>query len=414
MAHPPETETTEYQLTPELALELELANLKQELERRNAAGLETVLFIPITGGEGCGKTTLMKNLENLLNQIGIANDKVKMLGGNPVSDQIRAIILDRAVTNFSATVNVRLLQASIASAAQQLREMALAAQGQPTVIFGDRSPYDTAVYQILAEAHEYGVTWERSHDITQENLAAFNEMGVEPTFTIYIKLDPAIGLARKHSQGELNRFEEKTVAFHRKVATGFDHFAGNRRGQIVTLEGQLTPVELQLETLRRVNDFLSAHPTEGILGQPVTVENLTGWYREPSMLQRLFSLRLVETFGEAMTYLKTLHKISIWLRDDDAPMAQRVAVWQQIEAGMRQSVDIFRLIDAFMRDSHSFNLVLNNLSPEEMVEDGWRYWYTIQDEVDHVMRGIGSRTNSEDEWTFRAPNIDPPREEQAE
>lgn len=136
-------------------LERVVGEVSQEFTRREIEGLDTILFLPITGGEGCGKTTLLKALDQRFQHFHLPVTIVKMLGGQETSDAIRSLILSSTAAKMTTPATVSILQASMYEAA--LGSIApIVKENRKLIILGDRSPWDAAVYQYLAQGKSLG------------------------------------------------------------------------------------------------------------------------------------------------------------------------------------------------------------------------------------------------------------------
>lgn len=189
------------------------------------------LFITFEGGEGAGKTTLIDKIEQELKNRGVPVVRTREPGGTKLSEQIRHWLLDKS---FDITVGDKAEMLLFLSArAQHLEELILPALAQGKVVLCDRFNDSTVVYQGVARGLGF--------DYVQKlcTLAC----GIEPDLTLFLDLDPRIGLARTRrthkdtaKAGEMDRIESEKLEFHEKVRQGFLKLAASNTQRIHVLD----------------------------------------------------------------------------------------------------------------------------------------------------------------------------------
>ena len=61
--------------------------------------------------------------------------------------------------------------------------------------------------------------------------------GLESDLTIWLDVDVEVGLSRKRGQATLDRIEQETIAFHRRVQEGYTELAGSYPSRIMRVDG---------------------------------------------------------------------------------------------------------------------------------------------------------------------------------
>ena len=79
-------------------------------------------FITFEGLDGCGKSTQLHRLAEVVRAEGIEVVETREPGGTPIGERIRAIVLDSATSGLAARAELALL---FASRAQQIHEVIL-------------------------------------------------------------------------------------------------------------------------------------------------------------------------------------------------------------------------------------------------------------------------------------------------
>ena len=176
------------------------------------------LFITLEGGEGAGKSTLMKHLAEHYTKQGREVVTLREPGGTQLGESIRHLILDNSKHSKLAVRSELLL--FLASRAQLVDEVISPAIAKGKVVICDRFNDSTVVYQ--GAARKLGM------DLVQD-LCLFACANKEPTFTLYLSINPEQGLARaqktKKDYAKADRFESETLEFHRLVHNAYQQLA---------------------------------------------------------------------------------------------------------------------------------------------------------------------------------------------
>jgi dTMP kinase len=168
-------------------------------------------------------------------------------GGTPISDRVRAILLDSAAAGMDATTELLLYAASRRQHVVEVIQPALQ-RGVPVLC--DRYTDATLAYQ------GYG----RLLDLDRlQTLNQWATDGVKPDLTLLFDLDEEAGLTRAHARNagmevDESRFELEDLRFHRRVREGYLSLAAAEpeRFAIVEAMGSIDEVFARtLETLRQ-------------------------------------------------------------------------------------------------------------------------------------------------------------------
>ena len=167
-------------------------------------------FLTLEGGEGAGKTTLIRALEAWLKDRGIEVVITREPGGTPGAEQLRDILLKGATDRWSPVTEALLMYAARVDHVERLIEPALA---RGAWVISDRFADSTMAYQGTAG----GVPVARIRQIHAAALGDFN-----PDLTLILDLDPRTGLERTVTRGEdATRFERFDADFHARLRQAF-------------------------------------------------------------------------------------------------------------------------------------------------------------------------------------------------
>jgi len=196
------------------------------------------LFVTLEGPEGSGKSTQLPLLVRWLEQRGYGVLHTREPGGTPISERIRDLLHDPAHTEMTARAEILLYSAA---RAQHVEERIRPALEQGRIVLCDRFFDSTYAYQ----GYGRGLDLEALHTITR-----FATGGLVPDVTLYLDLEPEVGLGRRRQGGgEMNRLDREALDFHRRVRLGYLKLAAAEPDRWITLDGAGTIQEVQ-ETIR--------------------------------------------------------------------------------------------------------------------------------------------------------------------
>ena len=193
-------------------------------------------FITFEGVEGSGKTTQVERLADRLRRAGRTVVTTREPGGTPISDRIRAVVLDRTTVEIHPHTEALLMCAARAQLVHEVIRPALAA-GQ--VVICDRYSDSTFAYQGYARGQDLA---------TLRTINEFATGGLVPDLTLLLDLPAEAGLARRFGTGSeaapTNRMDRLDLAFHRKVAAGYHALAqaDPDRWRLVAAEGPVDDI----------------------------------------------------------------------------------------------------------------------------------------------------------------------------
>jgi dTMP kinase len=187
-------------------------------------------FITFEGIEGCGKSTQLQMLAQLLTDQGRSVTVTREPGGCPIADQVRSILLD---ANNSAMTPLAELLLYAAARAQHMAEVVMPALQAGRIVLCDRFTDATAAYQ------GYG----RQLDMTViRQLNQLATVGVGPELTILLDCPVEIGLERAMARinnscgAREERFELEALSFHRRVREGYLTLAAREPERFVIID----------------------------------------------------------------------------------------------------------------------------------------------------------------------------------
>ncbi len=189
-------------------------------------------FITFEGGEGSGKTTLIQAIACHYEQQGRQVVATREPGGIDIAEQIREIILNRSNTAMDGRTEALLYAAA--------RRQHWIERIKPALIRGELVLCDRFIDSSLAyQGYARGLGVDEVYNINQ-----FATEGVLPSLTIWLDLDPEIGLARiaDNQQREVNRLDLENLEFHQRIRQGYQLLAERYPDRIYRIHAD-QPVE---------------------------------------------------------------------------------------------------------------------------------------------------------------------------
>lgn len=184
-------------------------------------------FVTFEGCDGCGKTTTLERVFEILREKRLPVKTTREPGGVPIAEQIRNVILDNKNTAMDIKTETLLYAAS---RRQHLMEKVVPMLNENDLVLSDRFVDSSLVYQGYARG------------VGVDEVARINEFAIEglwPDVTYFLDVAPDVCLERLHrdSGHEVNRLDLEKMSFHQKVYEGFKHLAEKYPQRIVTIDG---------------------------------------------------------------------------------------------------------------------------------------------------------------------------------
>jgi dTMP kinase len=171
------------------------------------------MFITFEGGEGAGKTTLIERIYEELQQRGERVVKTRAPGATAAGLVIRDLLLHHEEP-LSSRAELLLYLADRAEHTAKIIRPALA---EKKIVLCDRFNDSTVAYQGAGRG--YGPHFVRT-------LCHFATQDLEPDLTLYLDLDPEIGLDRVKKSGMTkDKIESEKILFHQTIRAAFHAIA---------------------------------------------------------------------------------------------------------------------------------------------------------------------------------------------
>lgn len=209
-------------------------------------------FIVFEGIEGSGKSTQAQRLSRHLREIGRKSVLTKEPGGTPLSNRIRAILLDPAEDGMDPLTELMLYAAS---RRQHVVDVIRPSVEHDAVVLCDRFTDATLAYQGFGRGLDLDRLRELNHWVTD---------GLVPDLTIILDLPEDVGLSRaRHRNREQDlelesRLEGEDLRFHRRVREGYLTLAEESPERYALISADGDPDEVFARIMAVISDRASA------------------------------------------------------------------------------------------------------------------------------------------------------------
>ena len=189
-------------------------------------------FIVIDGGEGSGKTTILKWFAET--PFGKKFLITHEPGGTKFADKIRALALSEEATRAPAETQFGLMWAA---RAEHLKNKIIPALAKGVNVISDRFDSSTFAYQIYGqEAKHLGKLFWQTREVFLRQQ--------KPDLYIFLDVEPEVGLKRVAGRKETKtHFDERRLDFHRRVRAGFLGFFKNVPHKIIDANQSMKAVQ---------------------------------------------------------------------------------------------------------------------------------------------------------------------------
>src|SRR3954447_22825700 len=208
------------------------------------------VLIAFEGGEGAGKSTQVKRLQEWLTSEGLVARATFEPGATQAGAGIRAIVLDRAQVGMSPRAEALLYAAD---RAQHVHDVLRPALDAGEVVVTDRFVDSSLAYQGAG----------RTIPLDEiRTLSRWATQGLVPDLTVLLDLPPEVGLAGARGRAAADRLESESLDFHQRVRQTFRALAEAEPDRYLVVDAQQAPDEIAAEIRRRVAELLSGLPLQ--------------------------------------------------------------------------------------------------------------------------------------------------------
>ncbi|WP_245763847.1 dTMP kinase [Pseudoalteromonas denitrificans] len=201
--------------------------------------------LPLKKKFGCGKSTAIALCQNYFKQKKVSYIDVREPGGTPLAESLRELVKAEHQEVMSPEAELLIMYAA---RAQLVTNIIVPALNRNTWVLADRHDLSSQAYQ--------GGGREISSN-TLSSLANIVLKELKPDLTIYLDLDPKIGLARAAQRGALDRIEQEQLTFFQRTRAKYLEIAQSDN-TIKTVDASQTIENVHQDIINVLNDFFNA------------------------------------------------------------------------------------------------------------------------------------------------------------
>jgi len=221
--------------------------------------MKSGLFITFEGLDGTGKSTQLRLAVQHLRRLGHRVRVTREPGGTRTGERVRDILLASKTGKLAPMAELALMYAA---RAQLLEEVVRPALARGEVLVSDR--YNTASFAFQGYGRQLGTATVRAFDRVICGK-------VQPDLTIVLDLDPKLALTRalgrdKRRRSRHDRFEQQSLAFHRRVRTGYLALAQRAPGRIKLVRADQSIEGIQCAVRAHIDALLARRLRTTIVG----------------------------------------------------------------------------------------------------------------------------------------------------
>ncbi|WP_353496629.1 dTMP kinase [Vibrio chaetopteri] len=203
-------------------------------------------FIVIEGLEGAGKSSAINVLREELDAAGIEHiENTREPGGTLLAEKMRALVKeeqpgealqDRSELLLMYAARIQLVETVIKPALQK-----------GAWVIGDRHDLSSQAYQGGGRQIDADIM----SSLKQIALGSF-----KPDFTLYLDIEPRLGLERARGRGELDRIEKMDISFFERTRERYLNLA-SEDSSIVTIDASQDIDSVQADIRQAVKVWLA-------------------------------------------------------------------------------------------------------------------------------------------------------------
>ncbi|ENM3751627.1 MULTISPECIES: dTMP kinase [Vibrio] len=203
-------------------------------------------FIVIEGLEGAGKSSAIQVVVETLQQNGIDRiTRTREPGGTVLAEKLRALVKEEHPGEELQDITELLLV--YAARVQLVENVIKPALARGEWVVGDR-------HDMSSQAYQGG-----GRQIAQSTMQSLKQTALgdfKPDLTLYLDIDPKLGLERARGRGELDRIEKMDISFFERARERYLELAKSD-DSVVMIDAAQSIEYVTADIRRALQDWLS-------------------------------------------------------------------------------------------------------------------------------------------------------------
>lgn len=186
-------------------------------------------FIVVEGLEGAGKSTAIQAIVETLHDVGVEQiTRTREPGGTVLAEKMRELVKQEHEGEVLQDMTELLLM--YAARVQLVENVIKPALAQGHWVVGDRHDMSSQAYQGGGRQ----ISCQTMQSLKQTTLGDF-----KPDLTLYLDIDPKVGLERARGRGELDRIEKMDISFFERTRARYLEIA-NADDSVIVVNAEQT------------------------------------------------------------------------------------------------------------------------------------------------------------------------------
>ena len=201
-------------------------------------------FIVVEGLEGAGKSSVIGLIVQALKDAGKRVEQTREPGGTPMAEAIRECVKHDWDETVSEETELLLMYAA---RVQLLTNKILPSLDAGVWVVGDR-------HDLSSQAYQGG-----GRGVSEKTMTAISDIalkGFKPDLTLYLDVEPAVGLERARGRGELDRIEQAGLAFFERTRAKYLSLA-KQDESIVVVSAMQSMEKVHQDVTAIINDYVT-------------------------------------------------------------------------------------------------------------------------------------------------------------
>ncbi|MEC8748340.1 MAG: dTMP kinase [Pseudomonadota bacterium] len=201
-------------------------------------------FIVVEGLEGAGKSSVIGLIVQALKGAGKRVEQTREPGGTPMAEAIRECVKHDWDETVSEETELLLMYAA---RVQLLTNKILPSLDAGAWVVGDR-------HDLSSQAYQGG-----GRGVSEKTMTAISDIalkGFKPDLTLYLDVEPAVGLERARGRGELDRIEQAGLAFFERTRAKYLSLA-KQDESIVVVSAMQSMEKVHQDVTAIINDYVT-------------------------------------------------------------------------------------------------------------------------------------------------------------
>jgi len=203
-------------------------------------------FITFEGGEGAGKSTVVKLVEKLLVSKNFNVFLTREPGGTGLkfSEEIRRVIME--YDDIDPITELFLFNAS---RREHMSKKIIPSLNKGEIVISDRFSDSTYIYQCIVKGVDPKIFFQVNKIIVEDN---------DPSLVFIFDIDPEEGLKRISSKKRTtNRFDQEDINFHKKIREAYLELYKTNKSKYILIDASKSLEDITKEISEKIIDYVN-------------------------------------------------------------------------------------------------------------------------------------------------------------